>query len=414
MSPPGAVVIGGYVNGLGVVRALAARGVRCQVITTKPFDIAHRSRWAAGSRAVEDLDERADGLAEILDREASNWAGWALVPTTDAALAALREHGERLSSSYRIVAPSPDAIGQLLDKRLMMEAARAVGADTPHSYGPAEPVTAARDDLRFPLVVKPLVASRFFARFESKLGVARDRNELALWISELERARIPGLVMDLVPGPDSDIYAYCAYLDQGGSPVAGRLVRKLRQTPPGFGDARVAEIADELPDLREATVEIARRMGVRGIVSAEFKRDSRDGRLRFFEINGRSMIYNGLLRRAGLDLNGLAWCDHMGDGRAAAGPDWRGVWIHLHPDLPRSILESRRGRMGFAEFVAPYRRPKVEAVWSSRDPLPFATQWSRSLNEGVRRPPSAERRHQGRGRGTPRHGTSHRLGARTR
>jgi predicted ATP-grasp superfamily ATP-dependent carboligase len=145
----------------------------------------------------------------------------------------------------------------------------------------------------------------------------------------------------------------------------------------------VAETVDELPALREATVEIARRMGLRGMVVAEFKRDSRDGLFRFFEINGRSVIYNGLLRRAGLDLAGLAWCEHMGDGRPAAGPDWRGVWIHLHPDLPRSILENRRGRMGFAEFVAPYRRAKVEAVWSARDPLPFAAQWAGSVNEGV-------------------------------
>jgi predicted ATP-grasp superfamily ATP-dependent carboligase len=377
------VVIGGYVNGLGVVRALAARGVRCEVITTKPYDIAQRSRWVAGSRAVGDLGERADGLVEVLDREASNWAGWALVPTTDEVLAALREHGERLSSHYRIIAPSPDAIRHLLDKRLMMEAARAVGIDTPHSYGPAEPANAGRDDLRFPLVVKPLVASRFFARFRSKLGVARDRNELERWVSEMGRARIPGLLMDLIPGPDSDIYAYCAYLDRKGAPVAGRLVRKLRQTPPGFGDARVAEIVDELPGLREATVEIARRIGLRGMVVAEFKRDSRDGRFRFFEVNGRSVIYNALLRRAGLDLAGLAWRDHMGEARAMAGPDWRGVWIHLHPDLLHSTLESRRGRMGLAEFMAPYRRPKVEAVWSSRDPLPFAAQWSRTLKEGV-------------------------------
>jgi predicted ATP-grasp superfamily ATP-dependent carboligase len=128
-------------------------------------------------------------------------------------------------------------------------------------------------------------------------------------------------------------------------------------------------------------VEIARRMGLRGIVSAEFKRDPRDGRFRFLEINGRSMVYNGLLRRAGLDLAALAWCDHMGKGRPAVGPDWRGVWIHLHPDLLHSTLENRRGQMGFAEFLAPYRRPKVEAVWSSRDPRPFVAEWSRSLVE---------------------------------
>jgi predicted ATP-grasp superfamily ATP-dependent carboligase len=385
MGAPGAVVIGGYVNGLGVVRALASGGVRTAVIRTKPYDIAHRSKWVAAHRTVGDLHERSDGLVEVLERNAAEWNGWALVPTNDEALAALGEYGERLASSYRIAAPPPDAIRYLLDKRLMMEAAQAVGIDTPHVYGPADTATAMRGDLRFPVVVKPLVAPRFAARFGAKLGVAHDRGELDRWIADMERTQIPGLVLDLVPGPDSAIYPYCAYLDQSGAPVAGRQVRKLRQTPAGFGDARVAEVIDEHAGMREATVEIARRIGLRGMVIAEFKRDPRDGRLRLFDVNGRSVVYNGLLRRAGLDLAGLTWRDHMGEApRANGSRDWRGVWIHLYPDLLRSAVEWRRDRMGLAKFLAPYRRPKVEAVWSVHDPLPFVTQWAQTLTDSVR------------------------------
>jgi predicted ATP-grasp superfamily ATP-dependent carboligase len=379
------VVIGGYVNALGVIRALASRGVRATVITTKPYDIAHRSKWVTGHHSVGDLHERSDGLVEVLERNAADWAGWALLPTNDEALAALGDHGETLASSYRIAAPPPDAIRSLLDKRRILEAAQAVGIDTPRVYGPAEAATAARDDLCFPVVVKPLVAYRFAARFRSKLGVAQDRGELLRWTAEMDRAEIPGLVLDLVPGPDSAIYAYCAYLDRNGVPVAGQQIRKLRQTPRGFGDARVAEAVEEHGGMGEATVEIARRMGLTGMVVAEFKRDPRDGRLRLFDVNGRSVVYNGLLRRAGLDLAGLAWGEHMGETPSSpAAPGWRGVWIHLHPDLLRSALECRRKEMGLSEFLGPYRRPKVEAVWSARDPLPFLAQWSLSLAEGVR------------------------------
>ena len=382
---PVAVVIGGYVNGLGVVRALGSRGVRTAVITTKPYDLAHRSRWVAMRRSVPDLHERPDGLVEVLEHNAAEWAGWTLLPTNDEALAAIGQHRESLASSYRIAAPSAEAIRYLLDKRLMMEAAQAVGVDTPHVYGPAEKTTAAREDLRFPVVVKPLVAPRFAARFRSKVGVAQDRGELDRWIADMGQAQILGLVLDLVPGPDSAIYPYCAYIDRKGAPVAGRQVRKLRQTPAGFGDARVAEVIDEHARMREATVEIARRIGLRGMVIAEFKRDPRDGRLRLFDVNGRSVVYNGLLRRAGLDLAGLAWSDHMGEApRSNGSRDWRGVWIHLYPDLMRSALEWRRDHMDVAKFLAPYRRSKVEAVWSVRDPLPFVAQWSRTLADGVR------------------------------
>jgi D-aspartate ligase len=384
MSAPGAVVIGATANGLGVVRALAARGIPTAVITTKPFDIAHRSRWTSAHYSLSDLEERPGALADLLEQRASDWAGWALYPTNDDALAALREHGERLSSRYRLVAPSPEAIRHLLDKRLMMEAARAVGVDTPVSYGPAEGGTSARDVLRFPVVVKPLATPRFFASFGSKLGVADDREELEAWTAAMGRARIPGVVLDLVPGPDRDIYAYCAYLDREGRLVAGRLVRKLRQGPAGFGNARVAEVVEDDPELKEATLEIARRIGLRGMVIGEFKRDPRDGRMRFFELNGRPVVYNALLRRAGLDLAALAWEDRVRGGTAPrAGPIWRGVWIHLHADLLYSALEARHSRLGAAEFFAPYRRKRVDAVWSARDPMPFAAEWLRTLRQGA-------------------------------
>jgi D-aspartate ligase len=384
MSAPGAVVIGATANGLGVMRALAARGIRTAVVTTKPYDVAHRSRYAVAHRAVEDLHERPGALAELLERYASDWSGWALYPTNDEALAAIGEHGERLASHYRLIAPTPAAIDHLVDKRLMMEAASAVGADVPLSYGPADSGTAARADLRFPVVVKPLATPRFSARFGSKLGVANDRRELEEWIAAMGRAQIPGVVLDLVPGPDSDIYAYCAYVDRAGRLIAGRLVRKLRQGPAGFGNARVAEVVEDDPGLREATLEIARRIGLRGILVGEFKRDSRDGRLRFFELNGRAVVYNALLRRAGLDVAGLAWEDHLGSGAVLRpGPTWRGVWIHLRADLTYSVLESRQRRLVAAEFLAPYRRRKIDAVWSPRDPMPFAAEWSRALKLAV-------------------------------
>jgi D-aspartate ligase len=378
------VVIGATANGLGVVRALAARGIHTAVITTQPYDVAHRSRWSGAHFAVSELRERPDDLVDLLERRSAAWAGWALIPTNDEALAAVRQHGESLSSRYRVIAPAPEAIRHLLDKQLMLEAARAAGVDIPATYGAAKHDVAARDDLRFPVVIKPLATPRFFAHFGSKLGVANDRQELQRWIVQMGRAQVPGVVLDLVPGPDRDIYAYCAYVDREGRLVGGRLVRKLRQGPAGFGNARVAEVVDDDPGLKEATLEIARRIGLKGMVIGEFKRDSRDGRMRFFELNGRSVVYNALLRRAGLDFAALAWEDRVGRGGVLrTGQGWRGVWVHLHADLLYSALEARHGRIRAAEFLAPYRRRMIDAVWSARDPMPFAAQWRRTLRQGV-------------------------------
>jgi len=376
--------VGGYVNGLGLVRALAACNVPVAVITTKPYDIAHRSRWVAAHDAVREIDEQPERLVELLEYRAREWAGSAVFPTNDGALAALAQYHERLSSTYRLIAPPHEVARYFLDKELMAGVARAVGVDMPHSYGAAVEATAAQAEIQFPVVVKPNVGHRFFSRFECKLFAAHDDAELRWSIAQLMEAQMRGGVFDVIPGPDSQIYAYCTYIDAHGEPRGGLTVRKLRQSPPLYGVARVAEIADDHSALREATIEIVRRVNFRGLAIAEFKLDPRDGRFRFIEINGRSVVYNGLLRRAGLDLGRLAWSDYMGNTSERAHPyHWPGVWIHLHADILYSLLYRRHQRLGLREVIAPYRRPKTYAVWSASDPLPFVTQWSRTAQQGT-------------------------------
>jgi len=384
MAAPGVVVLGGYVNALGVVRALHARGVPAVVVRTQSFDIAHLSRCVSSHATVTGVAEQPDLIVDLLERRATDWAGWAVLPTNDEALAALALNHDRLSSRYRLIAPPLEVARHLLDKTVMLASARAVGADVPTHFGPATEETAAGSDLSFPVVVKPLVGYRFAARFGTKLFVANDREELRRCVALLARAKIEGQVVELVPGRDSDIYQYTTYVDEAGEPRGGLTVRKLRQGPPLFGVARVAEIVRSPDGLEETTVELARRIGLRGIASAEYKLDPRNGRFRFLELNGRSVVYNGLLRRAGLDLPWLAWSDYVTGRLERARPNgWPGVWINLHADVLYSTLYRTADRPSLADFLTPYRRPKLEAVWSASDPLPFLAQWARTARAGA-------------------------------
>src|SRR3712207_9127834 len=69
-------------------------------------------------------------------------------------------------------------------------------------------------------------------------------------------------LVELIPGEDDRIYAHCTYLDARGDPLGGITIRKLRQSPPFFGVARVAEVAkDPPPGLPELKGELLRRVG---------------------------------------------------------------------------------------------------------------------------------------------------------
>jgi len=264
----------------------------------------------------------------------------------------------------------------------MHEAAQAVGLDLPRCWGLAEDAANA-SDLRFPALVKPIIGHRLSVRLGCKLFVAHDRDDLRRATARLAEAGTPGQVFDFVPGPDSELHGYAVYVDAKGEPSAGVTIRKIRQGPPLFGVARVAEVVADPGGLREATVELLRRMGHRGFASAEFKRDPRDGRYRFIEVNGRSVIYNGLLRKTGLDLAAVAWSEAMEGLPTRVEPRlWPGTWIHLHADVLYAALWRRRHPLSAREFLAPYRREKAFAVCSASDPAPFLAQWWGTARDG--------------------------------
>lgn len=382
-----AIVIGGFVNGLGLVRALFALGRRVIVITTQPFDMAQHSVCVSEHHHVPDSDLQPERLADFLQQHVQEWRGAAVFPTNDETVACLSLFHEELAPWFRLIIPPPESVPYILEKTRMAEAARSVGMVLPDSYGPAVESVVSGPGLNYPVVVKPVRAGELARKTGQKLIVAHDAAELGRCTRMLANKGIPAEVFDLVPGPDNLIYACCVYIDKHGNPLADCTVRKLRQSPPFFGIARVAELNFPIPELREQTIELFRRIGFRGIGVAEFKLDRRDGTYRFFEINGRSVTYNGLLRQAKMDIAQLALADFVeGNAKPVQTEFWPGVWIHLHADILRSLQNWRTEQLGFGDYIRPYGRTKTFAVWSSKDPKPFFRQWSRTFKQAVSSP----------------------------
>jgi D-aspartate ligase len=375
-APRGAVVIGAHVNGLGVVRSLARLGIPVAVVSTRPFDLAHRSRDVVASASLPGFHDDPESLLDLLEARARDWRGWALFPTNDDAVTVLSQHHERLARQFRPTVPPWDVMGALVDKDRMHELAQQVGLDVPRCHGEARPDLDPRS-VTFPAIVKPIRHDRLISVAGVKLFLARDPAELTAACARLASAGLRGLVYEMVPGPDSEIFVYAVYVGADGEPSPGATVRKLRQNPPRIGGARVAEIAPDEPELREASVELLRRSGFRGIAFVEFKRDP-VGRFRFIEVNGRPVLFNRLPARAGIDLVRMAWSELSGERPSVYPNGWRGAWIDFQADLFCAIFLRHVERLPLAECVAPYRGRKIFAVWSARDPGPFLAQVERA------------------------------------
>jgi predicted ATP-grasp superfamily ATP-dependent carboligase len=380
----GAVVVGAHANGLGVVRSLAALGLPVAAVSTRPFDLAHVSNAVSERVSLPGFHQRPDDLIELLEARASRWRGRALFPANDDALVALSRHHERLSASYRVTVDPWEALAPVVDKDGMHELAVGAGLDVPRCFGEASSCLSRKDELPYPVIVKPLRHERLIDRFGVKVFAAENAAELERGVRRLEEAESPGLVWEWIPGGDDDIFVHCLYVDARGEPSVGLTVQKIRQNPPGTGGARVARVVDDPPGLRDASVALLRRARVRGMAFVEFKRDVRNGAFRFVEVNCRAVQFNALPTRAGADLVRATWYDRVaGEPVRVADNGWRGYWIHLQADVLCSIGFARRERLSREALLAPYRAPHVFAIWSARDPRPFLLQAARLARQAV-------------------------------
>ncbi len=381
---PGAVVVGGHVNGLTVARALAQARVSVAVVRTRAYDIAHCSRSVALSVRLEEFPRRNESLLELLEARRNAWRNWTVYPTDDLALSLLLAHRETLERwGYRTVAPPEDAARTLLEKDRTLALARKLGVDTPIDYGEAQSPKIEPQRLSWPVLLKPDESHLFREAFPGKKAfLSHDAQEFAEHRRKLAKAVIRASVLDFIPGPDAAFFNYSVYRTTDGEFLGGFPMRKLRKTPPFFGVCRVAhtDVSPELAQaMRESVEAMLAAIDYRGMANAEFKLDPRDGRLRLMEINARPFLMQGLPMRTGIAYARMAWQDvALSERPTFEDNGWRGAWIHLHADIGNALAYRRQEALPFTEYLRPYRMPHTWAVWSAVDPKPFILQWSRT------------------------------------
>src|SRR5262245_23169583 len=191
----------------------------------------------------------------------------------------------------------------MLDKLATYQVARAAGVPTPRfwqvqSLADAE---ALRDELVYPLIVKPKLSHLFQRRFRTKFLLVESFAELLEALRVVANENIEVVLMEKIPGPDSLLCSYYTYLDERGESHFDFTKRIIRRHPKNMGLA-CYHITDQVPGVRELALRLFRQVGLCGLANAEFKLDPRDGQLKLIECNARFTAGNGLVAAAGFDL----------------------------------------------------------------------------------------------------------------
>ena len=368
---PGAVVIGGDYQGLGIVRSLGRRGVPVCVIDDEN-SIARFSRFTTIAHRVPSLRDPQKTVEVLLEiGRANGLNGWVLYPTRDELVAVLSRFRDQLSEIFCVPTPGWETVKWIWDKRNTYSLAEKLGIPAPRTWYPRNAKDLDQIDGHFPVALKPAIKENFVYATKDKAWRADNSAQLRELFDRALK-HIPAeeiMIQDLIPGDGSCQYAYCSLFKQGES-IADLTVCRRRQHPLEFGRSSTYVETVELDLLAEYSKRFLRSIDYYGLVEVEFKRDFRDGQYRLLDVNGRTWGYHTIGRQAGTDFPHLLFADQMKEKLESSTGKVGVRWIRLLTDLPTGVVGILSGQFKGGSYLRSLFDYDEEAVFSLEDPLP--------------------------------------------
>jgi D-aspartate ligase len=279
-----AVVLGGGLGGLGVVRSLARGGMPIFVV-----DKGHGcpAAWSRFARFVN-LPGVGGGdlVKELINLSIRIGERPVLILTTDADANTVSAFRNELEPFFRFSLPAPEMVRTLYDKAQFQLLAEREGLAVPRGViltSPSEfPLIRT---LTPPLAIKPADKAPLVSNKENDRPVrVEDWDEATVRAAKMMERAGRLAVQEWIEGDDSDIY-FCLFVcSSEGEILANFSGRKLVCIPPAVGITAICAAAPEVDEeLARLSRQFTERVGYKGIGSLEFKRDRRSGKLLIIE-----------------------------------------------------------------------------------------------------------------------------------
>ena len=379
-SLPPVIIIGGNDNALSLVRAFGRRGIDVYVINQPGADVA-KSRFAKVIRLPDHTSFEDAATDWLCGAKSDRLQQSVLLAASDEGLTMLAKNHELLSQRFLLDLCNPVAQLQMLDKLDTYLLAREAGVPTPKFWqvSTQDDLGKLHHELVYPIIVKPILSHVFQQKFRTKFIVADNFEQLGAAFTVAADANIDVLLVEKIPGPDTQLCSYYTWLDEDGQTAFDFTKRIIRRYPVNMGLATY-HITDHVEDVKEHAVRLFRHVGLKGLANAEFKYDARDGVLKLIECNARFTAANGLVARAGMDLGALVYnrltglplppLDDFRDGLT--------LWDPMR-DF-KAFLELRRsGDLTLAGWLSSVMRRHCFPGFDFADPRPGLTRLMRRL-----------------------------------
>jgi predicted ATP-grasp superfamily ATP-dependent carboligase len=248
-----------------------------------------------------------------------------LYPTSDEMVYLLSANRAELAKRFVLYQPDLETVMRVLDKKQLLEAAHAVGLETPETWFPENAADAERAgrEADGPLMIKP--RTQLFLRHHRKgavaphgalrLGEAYDayvrENAYGAPIANHMPAVTRPMLQRYYPEATEWIYSLSGFRDRSGRHLAMLGAVKVLQRPRRMGVGLCFESAPVAADLPGRVAQLLERLDYYGVFELEFIPAGE--RLLLIDMNPRYYNQLALDIARGLDLPRLAYAAALGD-----------------------------------------------------------------------------------------------------
>lgn len=379
-----AIVVGGGVNGLGIIRCLGKKGVDVYCAIDKK-DEAVYSKYCKKCFVVPGVEHDLEILRKFLtDFEKRLKYRAVLFPVSDISILNVSALIDEMDN-YCISISDKKILETIIKKKNFYQSLKE--KETPHPKtiilnGP-DNLEDISDITKFPVFVKPSMSQIFLEKFGGKKAfIADSEDELRKYVGLAKRHNIDVVIQEIVIGRPTNHLFIDGYFNKNSKPTALFARRRIRMWPQYYGNSTVCESipisdADKMKDI---VVNYLSSIGFQGIFSAEFKVDERDGIAKLLEINARSWWYNAFPANCGIDIIFMAYLEAIGEEITPIFNYESGKYlIYLLEDFNWALSAFFHKNFSLGKWLLPLKKKKNWAVFSGDDLKPFIVSIFKSL-----------------------------------
>lgn len=386
---PTPIILGAYVNALGICRSLGLNGIQSIVLDSK-MNICFKSRYATPVICPDPSKEEGAFLEFLESLGKSMTTRGILFFTNDVWMIPVLKAKKRLEQYFIFPLSDWSVIETCLDKSKLHSHCEGLDIGLPKTrfVDGAYELETISAEMVYPCVIKPAITVGFMEALGSsgRTLAVENADEMLEWrdkILEAGMRSIPLIVQEKIPGDASNLYTITSLSDEGGRILAYSTGHKIRQAPWDNGTIVSGRVVHDF-ELYKLASTLIESLPFHGVANTEFKFDHRDNRYKLIEINPRPGMWNFSATRTGVNLSILLYRYYMGErpDDVVFSQD-EIVWMMSLDDLVRYLKHECEGRRGvitaFKGWLRSVSGKKVDAVFCLKDPLPWFDYFGRLL-----------------------------------